>query len=85
MDCVKINPSLDLNGKGPPKFMFDLSNELSVLKTRIRFLEQRKQRLLAGKDHDDSSSAYWTSSGLERIEAELLEVRSGLAQREGDQ
>lgn len=65
--------------------MFDLSNEISVLKTRIRFLEQRKQRLLATKDQDDSSSAYWTSSGLEKIEAELSEARTELAQKQGEQ
>ena len=65
--------------------MFDLSNEVSVLKTRIRFLEQRKQRLLAARDQDDSGSAYWTSSGLEKIEAELSEARAELAKKQAEQ
>jgi len=50
---------------------------------RIRFLEQRKQRLLSARGDDDSSSAYWTSSDLLRIEDEIRDAKSELAQREG--
>jgi len=64
--------------------MFDLSNETSVLKTRIKLLEKRKQRLVAATGQDISNSAYWTNSGLEQIEAELSEARSELAQKEGE-
>lgn len=63
--------------------MFDLSNEISALKTRIRFLEQRKQRLISARGDEDSSSAYWTSSDLQRIEDDIREAKSELAQREG--
>jgi hypothetical protein len=62
--------------------MFDLSNEVSALKTRIRFLEQRRERLLRAKSDEDSTSAYWTSSDLLRIEHEIREAKSELAQRE---
>ena len=58
--------------------MFELSNDGAILKTRIRMLEQRKQRILA-QATDDSSSLYWAQADLERIENELREVKAQLA------
>ena len=64
--------------------MFDKSNEISVLKTRIKILEQRKQRLLAslnvaGNTHDH----YFAQSELDRIQFQLQEVNRDLVQRTG--
>ena len=61
--------------------MFDLSNEISVLKTRIRHLEQRKQRLMSASLTSDTQ--YWVSLDLERIETELREAKEELGKREG--
>ena len=62
--------------------MFDKSNEISVLKTRIKLLEQRKQRLraslsVAGNTYDH----YFAQSELDRIEFQLQEANLDLAQR----
>jgi hypothetical protein len=66
--------------------MFERSSEVSVLKTRIKLLEQRKQRLLAalgveGNTHDH----YFSQSELERIEYQLQEAKLELAQKTGEQ
>ena len=60
--------------------MFDLSNEVSVLKTRIKHLEQRRKRLLATIPASDSQ--YWISSDLERIDTEIREAREELAKKQ---
>ena len=66
--------------------MFERSSDVSVLKTRIKLLEQRKQRLLAalsveGNTHDD----YFSQSELEKIEYHLQEANLELAQKSGEQ
>ena len=60
--------------------MFELSNEVSILKTRIRQLELRKERLMAASLSSDTQ--YWVSSDLERIETQLAEARQQLADKE---
>ena len=64
--------------------MYERSSEASVLKTSIKLLEQRKQRLLAalrveGNIHDH----YFSQSELERIEYQLKEAKLELAQNMG--
>lgn len=61
--------------------MFELSNNVAILKTRKRMLEQRKQRILA-QATDDRNSLYWAQADLERIENELREVKAQLAEKE---
>jgi hypothetical protein len=63
--------------------MFERSTEVSVLKTRIKLLEQRKQRLLdalriEGNKHDH----YFSQSELERIEYQVREAKLELAQKQ---
>jgi hypothetical protein len=65
--------------------MFEKSNEIAVLKTRIKQLEQRKQRLLAacndeGNTHD---SHYWVQSDLERIDCQIQDANLELARKTG--
>ena len=62
--------------------MFELSNDIAILKTRVRHLEQRKARLMAASGSDDSSG-YWFSSDLARIDEQLREARVELAEKEG--
>ena len=61
--------------------MFELSNDIAMLKTRVRHLEQRKARLMAASGSDDSSG-YWVSSDLARIDEQLREARVELAEKE---
>jgi hypothetical protein len=62
--------------------MFDKSNEVSVLKTRIKMLEQRKQRLLASlKVEGDKHDQYFAQSELDRIDFQLQETTLQLAQK----
>jgi hypothetical protein len=62
--------------------MFDKSNDIAVLKTRIRHLEQRKERMLASSAAGDTHG-YWLQSDLERIEAQISEAKAELAQKTG--
>jgi hypothetical protein len=59
--------------------MFELSNKVSILRTRIRQLEQRKERMLAQSLAD--SNGYWVQSDLARIETQLNEAKMELAQK----
>ena len=67
--------------------MFDKSNDVAVLKTSIKMLEQRKQRLLASLtvQGDSKDSRYWVESDLERIEAQLQEANLEVARKTGAQ
>jgi hypothetical protein len=57
--------------------MFERSSNISVLKTRIRHLEQRKERILAQSLAD--SNGYWLQSDLARIETQLSDAQAELA------
>ena len=62
--------------------MFDKSNDIALLKTRIKQLEQRKQRLLASLSVDvNKNDHYFTQSELDRIEFQLREANLELAQK----
>ena len=64
--------------------MFERSSEVSVLKTRIKLLEQRKQRLLAElRVEGNTNDHYFSQSELERIEYQLQETNQELAQKTG--
>jgi hypothetical protein len=65
--------------------MFDKSNEIAVLKTSIKILQQRKQRLLASLAvrGDTKDSRYWVESDLERIESQLQDANLELARKTG--
>jgi hypothetical protein len=65
--------------------MFDKSNEIAVLKTSIKILQQRKQRLLASLAvrGDTKDSRYWVESDLERIESQLQDPNLELARKTG--
>ena len=59
------------------------SDEVSVLKTRIRLLEQRKQRLLAALGMEgNTQDHYFSQSELERIEYQLQHLEPRLLQYE---
>ncbi|HEY2468252.1 MAG TPA: hypothetical protein VGI45_10515 [Terracidiphilus sp.] len=58
--------------------MFERSNNISVLKTRIRHLQQRKERMINSAAGDDPHG-YWLQSDLERIETQLGEAQAELA------
>ena len=60
--------------------MFDLSNEIAILKTRIRMLEQRIQSVASV---DDSNTLYWAQSDLRRIDDEIREAKAQLAEKQG--
>jgi hypothetical protein len=66
--------------------MFDKSNEIAVLKTSIKMLEQRKQRLMASLavQGDAKDSRYWVESDLDRIESQLQEANLELARKTGE-
>ena len=60
--------------------MFDKSNEVAVLKTSIKMLEQRKQRLLASfAAEGNTNDRYFAQSELDRIEFQLQEAKLALA------
>jgi hypothetical protein len=65
------------------KYMFDKSNEIAVLKTSIKMLEQRKQRLVASLavQGDTKDSRYWLEFDLKRIESLLQEANLELARK----
>ena len=63
--------------------MFDLSNEIAILKTRIRMLEQRRQRIQSVASVDDSNTLYWAQSDLRRIDDEIREAKAQLAEKQG--
>ena len=66
--------------------MFERSSEVSVLKTRIKLLEQRKQRLLAElRVEGNTNDHYFSQSELERIEYQLEETKLELAQKTGEE
>ena len=66
--------------------MFERSSEVSVLKTRIKLLEQRKQRLLAElRVEGNTNDHYFSQSELERIEYQLQETNQELAQKTGEE
>ena len=66
--------------------MFERSSEVAVLKTRIKLLEQRKQRLLAAlRVEGNTNDRYFSQSELERIEYQLQEAKLELAQKTGEQ
>lgn len=61
--------------------MFERSSEVSVLKGRIKLLEQRKQRLLAAlRVEGDTHDHYFSQSELERIESQLQEANLELGE-----
>lgn len=62
--------------------MFESADEAAVLKSRIRLLELRKQRLLAASQ-SGNPTANWLSGDLERIESEMQQAKLELAEREG--
>ena len=64
--------------------MFDKSNDSALLKTRIKQLEQRKQRLLASLSVDvNKNDHYFAQSELDRIEFQLQEANLALARKTG--
>jgi hypothetical protein len=66
--------------------MFDKSNDVALLKTRIKQLDQRKQRLLASLSVDvNKNDHYFTQSELDRIEFQLQEANLELARKTGVQ
>jgi hypothetical protein len=64
--------------------MFDLSNDVTILKTRIRLLEIRKKRILDASRADDGNSLYWAQSDLLRIETEIREAERQLTEKTGE-
>ena len=61
--------------------MFDLSNDVTILKNRIRLLEIRKKRLLDASRADDGNSLYWVQSDLQLLENEISEAKRQLAEK----
>jgi hypothetical protein len=65
--------------------MFERSSEVSVLKTRIKLLEQRKQHLLAAlRVEENTHDHYFSHSELERIACQLQEAKLELARKTGE-
>jgi hypothetical protein len=60
--------------------LFDKSNDIAILKTTIRHLEQRKERMLASSATGDPHG-YWLQSDLERIETQIREAKAELARK----
>jgi hypothetical protein len=60
--------------------MFEKSNDIAVLRTRIKQLEQRKERMLATSAAGDPHG-YWLQFDLERIETHIGEAKAELARK----
>ena len=58
-----------------------MSDEQTVLESRIRLLELRKRRLLSQSQSDDGNSIRWVQSDVLRLDKEIQEAKAQLANR----